>query len=269
VTGKQMVLVIVVNALISALISLAIVFVVVLPAVDELRPSQSTPTTVTMVTQAPAVGQTEPIREPIVHVVEDGDTISGLALKYGVTAEDIAAANRLENLDFLRAGNELLIPVGGVPEVTATIAAVPTETETPLPFEPPSALTSTAVAQANATPLPVIPTLPMEGELDVEITGVIGAQDLSQERVIITNVGDQFADMAGWILSDADGNSYTFAGFRLWPGGNVAVYTRGGQDGSPPASFFWGKLSGVWSPGEVATLVDAGGNTVATHTLGP
>ena len=106
-------------------------------------------------------------------------------------------------------------------------------------------------------------------ELDVEITGVIGAQDLSQERVIITNVGDQFADMAGWILSDADGNSYAFAGFRLWPGGNVAVYTRGGQDGSPPASFFWGKLSGVWSPGEVATLVDAGGNTVATHTLGP
>jgi hypothetical protein len=109
----------------------------------------------------------------------------------------------------------------------------------------------------------------VEGEVEVEITGVIGAQDLSQERVIITNVGDQFADMAGWILSDADGNSYTFAGFRLWPGGNVAVYSRGGQDGSPPASFFWGKLSGVWSPGEVVTLVDAGGNPIATHTLGP
>jgi LysM repeat protein len=264
-----MVLVIVVNALISALISLAIIFVVVLPAVDELRPLQPAPTTVTMVTQAPVVGQTEPIPAPIVHVVEAGDTISGLALKYGVTAEDIAAANRLENPNFLREGNELLIPVGGVPEATATIALVPTATETPLPFEPPSALTATAAAQANATPLPAIPTLPMEGELDVEITGVIGAQDLSQERVIITNVGDQFADMAGWILSDADGNSYTFAGFRLWPGGNVAVYTRGGQDGSPPASFFWGKLSGVWSPGEVATLVDAGGNAVATHALGP
>ena len=258
-TGKQMVLVIVVNALISALISLAIVILVVLPAVDELRPSEPAPTTVAMATQALAVDETEPIPEPIVHVVKDGDTISGLALKYGVSAEDIAAANRLENLDFLRAGNELLIPVGGVPEVTAT----------PLPFEPPSALTATAVAQANTTPLPVIPTLPMEGDLDVEITGVIGAQDLSQERVIITNVGDRFADMAGWILSDADGNSYTFAGFRLWPGGNVAVYTRGGQDGNPPASFFWGKLNGVWSPGDVATLVDAGGNVIATHPLGP
>jgi LysM repeat protein len=264
-----MVLVIVVNALISALIALAIVFVVVLPAVDELRPSEPAPTAAAMVTQAQVTGETEPIPEPIVHVIEDGDTISGLALKYGVTDEDIAAANRLENLDYLRAGNELLIPVGGIPEVTATIVPVPTETETALPFEPPSALTATAVAQANATPLPTIPTLPMEGELDVEISGVIGAQDLSQERVIITNVGDRYADMAGWVLSDADGNSYTFAGFRLWPGGNVALYSRGGQDGSPPASFFWGKLSGVWSPGEVATLVDAAGNAVATHTLGP
>jgi LysM repeat protein len=266
-----MVLVVVVNALISALISLVIILLVVLPAVDELRPAQHAepaPTTAAMSTQAPELGETEPIPAPIVHVVQDGDTILGLALKYGVSAEAIAAANQLENLDYLRAGNELLIPVGGVPEVTATIAAVPTETETALPFEPPSALTATAVAQANETPLPPVPTLPMEGELDIEITGVIGAQDLSQERVIITNVGDQFADMAGWVLSDADGNSYTFSGFRLWPGGNVAVYSRGGQDGSPPASFFWGKLSGVWSPGEVVTLVDAVGNSVATHTLG-
>lgn len=264
-----MVLVIVVNALISALISLAIVFAVVLPAVDELRPLQPTPTTAVMVTQAPSVDEIEPVQEPIVHVVEAGDTISGLALKYGVTAEDIAAANRLENPNFLREGNELLIPVAGIPEATATLASVPTATETSLPFEPPSALTATAIVQANATPLPAFPTLPMEGELDVEITGVLGAQDLSQERVIITNVGDRFADMAGWVLSDADGNSYTFAGFRLWPGGNVAVYTRAGQDGNPPASFFWGKLNGVWSAGDVATLVDAGGNVIATHTLGP
>jgi LysM repeat protein len=269
VTGKQMVLVIVVNALISALISLTIVIVVVLPAVDEVRVSQPAPTTVAMVTQAPPVNETETVPEPVIHVVEAGDTISGLALRYGVAAEDIAAANRLENPNFLREGNELIIPVGGVPQVTATIAAVPTATETPLPFDPPSALTATAIAQASATALPPIPTLPMQGELEVEITGVIGAQDLSQERVIITNVGDQFADMAGWVLSDTDGNSYTFAGFRLWPGGNVAVYTRGGQDGNPPASFFWGKQNGVWSAGDVATLADAGGNVIATHELGP
>jgi LysM repeat protein len=262
-------LVIVVNALISTLIALALIFVVVLPAVDELRPSSPAPVIAAVVTQTTMVDETEPTPESVVHVVKAGDTISGLALKYRVPADDIAAANRLENPDFLRAGKELIIPLGGVPQVTATIASVPTATETPLPFEPPSALTATAAAQGTATAPAPIPTLALEGELRIEITGIIGAGDLSQERAIITNVGDRFADMDGWILSDTDGNSYTFSGFRLWPGGNVAVYTRGGQDGNPPASFFWNKLDPVWSTGDEATLTDAEGKVIATHTLGP
>ncbi|NIV39826.1 MAG: LysM peptidoglycan-binding domain-containing protein, partial [Anaerolineae bacterium] len=62
--------------------------------------------------------------------------------------EDIIAANQLENPNFLQVGMQLIIPIGGVPEVTATFTPAPTATDTPIPFEPPSAdMTATVAAE--------------------------------------------------------------------------------------------------------------------------
>jgi len=274
-TRKQVAFIIVVNAVISATLSVVITLLLV-PAAQPWTPILSgvEPPSVeltnagAMATQA--VVAITPTPEQVTHVVQPGDTISGLALQYDVPGEDIIAANRLENPNFLQVGVELIIPVGGLLEATATFTPAPTPTDTPIPFEPPSAdMTATAAAELGATTTPLPTPLPSTGELQIEITEVLGAGLVNQERVVITNLGDRLADMQGWTLTDADGNIYVFPNFRLWSGGNVTVHTRIGQDGNPPANFYWGKLEAVWSAGEVVVLKDAGGITLSTLVVGP
>lgn len=267
-TRKQFAIVIAVNAVVSALITLLLVLVV-LPAFGTPAPVQEGATA----TSGPIAGQaTEPaVQAPpsptaLIHIVQAGDTISGLSQRYDVPAEDIIAANQIDNPNFLQLGTELTIPVGGLPEATATLTPVPTATETPIPFEPPPALTSTAAAVViTATAAP--PVLPTSGELQVEIGEILGAGDVALERVIVANMGERLADMQGWTLSDAGGNVYTFANFRLWNGGSAIVHTRIGEDGNPPANFYWGKLEALWAPGEVATLKDREGQVIDTYTV--
>jgi LysM repeat protein len=270
-TRKQVVLIIAVNAVISALISVAVALLVYRPV--EVLPAFLPPTAVaaidTQTAAQPAVEVT-PTPELVIHVVQAGDTISGLAFQYDVPGDDIIAANQLENPNFLQVGMQLIIPVGGLAQATATFTPAPTPTDTPIPFEPPSAdMTATAAAELGATATLMPTPLPSSGDLQIEITDILAAGQVDQERLIITNLGERLADMQGWTLSDGDGNVYVFPNFRLWSGGNVTVYTRIGQDGNPPANFYWGKLEAVWSPGEVATVKDASGSVVSTIIAGP
>jgi LysM repeat protein len=271
-TRKQMAFVITVNAVISAGITLLLVLVI-LPASNVTTPrapAATMPTSDAEQVTRSASGPT-PTPEPVVHVVQTGETISGLAFQYDVPEEDIIAANQLENPNLLRVGMELLIPVGGLPEATSTFTPVPTPTDTPIPFEPPSAeMTATAAAEAGATATGLPTPMPATGELQIDITEVTAPGEVDREGVVITNEGDHLADMQGWTLNDADGNVYTFPNFRLWgSGSSVTVHTRIGQDGNPPANFFWGKLEAIWSLGEVVTLEDADGNVIATYAVGP
>jgi LysM repeat protein len=265
-TRKQMALIVAVNAVISTVISMIVALLVI-------RPAQvgSTATPSPGATSTRVVAATLPTEPGIVtHRVQSGDTISGLALKYDVPEEDIIAANNLQNPNFLQVGTELIIPIGGLPETTATFTPEPTATNTPLPFEPPSAdMTATAMAQAGATAT-ILPTpLPSAGETQIEINEIIAAGQVEQEQVIILNNGEQLADMQDWMLSDTEGHVYTFPNFRLWAEGNVIVHTRIGQDGNPPANFYWGKLEAIWSPGEIATLKNAAGEVISTYIVEP
>jgi hypothetical protein len=140
-TRKQMALIIAVNAVISTVISLIVVLLVIRPDKVAVTPS------VLPATMAPtqAAGATTPTPGAVVHTIQAGDTISGLAFQYDVPEADIIAANNLENPNFLQVGVELVIPIGGVIEATATFTPAPTPTDTPIPFEPPSAdMTATA-----------------------------------------------------------------------------------------------------------------------------
>ena len=278
-TRKQAVFIIFVNALISTLISLCIAFVVIMP--EKLTTSESQPATlpqtpgianagsqVEMSAEVPA--SIPPTATPIIYVIQPGDTISSLSLKFQVSGTDIIAANQIRNPDFLVAGVELTIPVGGLPPVTATWTPVPTVTHTPLPFEPPSAsMTGTStpgIAVEAASPPTVTPAV---GDQLVEITEILGAGDLEQERVNISNPSEQLADMAGWTLANPDGSTYIFPNYRLWPGGTVTVHTGIGQDGEPITSLFWGRLEPAWVQGETATLRNADGVTLATYVVSP
>lgn len=69
------------------------------PAADVL---ESTPT----ITQPPATVPAGGVE----HVVAWGETIEIIASHYGVSAEDIVAANNLTNPDLIRAGDVLIIP---------------------------------------------------------------------------------------------------------------------------------------------------------------
>ena len=134
------------------------------------------------------------------------------------------------------------------------------------------AMTATAEAAARPTSsLPAATGSPgsVASELTVKISEVIGAGQAEQERVVITNLGEQLADMQGWILSDGQGNTYTFPNIRLWPGGNVTVHTHGGEDGSPVNNFYWSSPVALWLPGRVVTLTDAAGNLVSSYTVEP
>jgi LysM repeat protein len=267
-TRKQVALIIAVNAVISMVISVAVALLMNRPI--EITPTSSPPIDVSAATATQAVAAVVSTPGQVVHVVQSGDTISGLAFQYDVPEESIVAANQLENPNILQVGMELIIPLGGLPQETATFTPAPTATDTPIPFEPPSAdMTATAAAELGATVTPLPTALPSTGELQIEISEVLGAGQVDQERVVITNVGAGLADMQGWLLSDVGGNVYTFPNFRLWGGGNVTVHTRIGQDGNPPANFYWGKLEAIWSTGETVTLKDANGVAVSTLIVGP
>jgi LysM repeat protein len=266
-TRKQVAFIIGLNAVISVVISIVVVLILAPPGQVEPASTTTMPTSSVKTTQA--VGEITPTVEAVLHVVKAGDTISGMAFQYDVSEEDIIAANQLENPNFLQVGMQLIIPIGGVSQATATFTPAPTATNTPLPFDPPSAdMTATVAAELGATTTPLPTPLPSSGELTIEITEVLGAGQIDQERVVITNLGDRLASMQDWTLSGADGTIYTFPNFRLWAGGGVTVHTRVGQDGNPPSNFYWGKLEAVWSLGDVVTLKDARGLVLATYTVG-
>ncbi len=48
--------------------------------------------------------------EPVIHVVQPGEGLYEIAVKYGVSAAEIAAVNNITNRNLLRVGQELIIP---------------------------------------------------------------------------------------------------------------------------------------------------------------
>lgn len=287
-TRKQALFLLLINAVVSTLISVAVALLVVgrggMPARigppeeragAQLPPATSAPLETTETAEVPAGQGTANAAEPIVYVVEPGDTLSSLSIRFDVPVADIIAANQIPNPDYLPAGAELMIPVGGagLPAgedrgALATWTPIPTTTNTPLPFEPPSAhLTAAAVGEPSAAQITATPGLPATGEQQVEIAEIVGVGEIQQERAVISNVGNVTADLDGWSLSDDEGNKYWFPDFRLWAQASVAVDTRVGRDGEPPLTLYWGMPQAMWSIGEVATLKNAAGDTVAVYPI--
>lgn len=60
-----------------------------------------------------------PTAAPVVHVIQAGDTLGGIAAAYGVSVQALQEANGIENPLLLQIGQELVIPLGqetGAPE---------------------------------------------------------------------------------------------------------------------------------------------------------
>jgi len=236
-TKKQAVFVIVMNAIISLIISVA-VFRVWGRAV----PGTVEPTVAATHLQEPSQSVEPP--EMIVYVVQQGDSLYGIALEFDVSTEDLMRANGLVDPNFLVVGQELMIPVGGLPP------APPTPTDTPIPFEPP-------------TPLSANP--PSGSQPQVIVEEVIARGNYAGESIIISNSGPPVR-LEGWTLSDQQGHVYIFPNLSLGTGGSVRVHT--GRGGNSPTDLYWGLNAAVWGEaGDVVSLRDNQRQLVAAYPL--
>ncbi len=81
-----------------------------------------------------------PTPTPVIHIIERGDTLFGVALDYGVTLDALLYANSISASDILRIGQALIIPVGEEEEYEASGLQIPVgnmilPTPTPLTLE--------------------------------------------------------------------------------------------------------------------------------------
>ena len=168
---------------------------VILPPTATPTPSPlptSTPTLTPEATDTPSPAPTPtPSPSPgptLVHStykVRSGDTPASIALRFGVTAQELMTANNIINPSALQVGQELIIPI--LP--TATPTASPTASPTPMP-QPRVATTETpAAALPTATFTPTAMLTPMPTTVAVAA---------AEERTYYTvQSGDTLSGIAG------------------------------------------------------------------------
>ncbi len=173
---------------------------------------------------------------PPVYAVQAGDTLGRIAEQFDVPVADIMATNGLDNPNFISVGQLLIIPVGGL--------ATPTPPATEAPVEP--------------TPLPTVTSAFAQGEVRVTLSEVTGVGVLTEESVLITNLGSQAVNLGGWTIADQSGQVYTFAVVTLFgDGAGIRLHTEAGADSA--TDLFWGVEQAIWEIGETVTLRDAEG----------
>lgn len=248
---SQLLFIVLLNALISLSIAVAVVWIA-----EQRRPDPEalaalytpeppvvlivTPTSGAIAAQPttppganqPAATPTSPPQSgtPEIYVVEAGDSLLGIALKFGLTLDALMEANNLTNPDFVFVGQRLTIPGGGG-------------------------------AASGGAPPAAAPTPDTDGlELRVEQPG-----DLAQEQVQVINDSDAALNLQGWTLSREGGPIYTFGNLPIFPGGSVRLHSGNGEANS--INLYWGLAEPVWSSGAVAQLRNPEGTVVANLTV--
>lgn len=183
--------------------------------------------------------------EPVLHTVAAGETLNIISQQYDVSVDDIMAVNGMDNPNFIAVGQQLTIPVGGIPEPTAA----PTEA---------------AVVEARPSPIPTEPAAAGGGVIGV--TGIVDPGTLETEAVQLVNSGAQQQSIQGWKVRDEDNNVYTFGDVSIFgDGAGVLLHTRAGDDTF--SDLHWGLTEPVWGSGETLTLWDAAEQVVATFVV--
>lgn len=290
----QLALIIGVNAVISLIISIAVVLIAnrqVLPG--DIATPAGQPATVAVAESPPATtgpagesaeAEIPPESTPVqsaTYVVEPGDTLSLIAEKFSVSLSDLMIANGLTNKDFIQIGQELVIPLGGVATATPTFTPALAPTETPLPFEPPTPLptgaavppepaatvgpSATPTVPPTATPTPIpTSTPPPVDEIKVVITEVISPGDLLRETLVILNQGAG-TSLRDWQLEGSSLGVFVFPDIFLFSGGSIRVHTAAGEN--TPTDLYLNQGEPAWPPGTTIILTDAGSTEISRFTV--
>lgn len=180
------------------------------------------PATPTEAAPPPDLGETE------VYTVEEGDSLSAIAARYGVSPNWLMEINDVTDPNLVFIGQRLIIPVspqGGAAQGGSEVG------------------------------------LPEQG-LRLEI---VNAGELAAESVRVANDSNAAVDLQGWSLSSDGGPLYTFGSALLLPGSWIFLHTGTGEDNS--VNRYWGHDAAVWHSGTTVVLRDASGELIAQNTV--
>ncbi len=181
----------------------------------------------------PLVPTLETSPTPILYTVKSGDTLGTIADRFGVTIEEIIAANNLEDPDWLDPGMVLVIPAR--PGAGSSVSG--RETVTP--------------AEGEESPWPYIES-------------VVAPGNLFLEAVRIANPGANAA-LTGWSIRAPSGAAYVFGEFSLVAQGAVLVHTAEGIDTA--IDLYWNLKEPLWESGDELLLLDALGNVRSVYVI--
>jgi murein DD-endopeptidase MepM/ murein hydrolase activator NlpD len=198
-----------------------------------------------------------------VHIVQAGESLSVIALRYGITAQQIAQANSITDINRIYAGQHLLIPSGGGAVSGATSAAT-SGTE--------SAAATTSVASAAAASS-ITHTVRLGDTLyrisliyGVPVDEIIAANSLSDPNALTVGQGLRIPS-----ATDTAAQTYVVrSGETL---AEIAVRYNTTVDGiatasgiSDPSRIYPGQVLNIPSPGAVAR--DYPAESATSHTVG-
>ncbi len=197
-------------------------------------------------TAAPEATAAASGNEPVVYIVQAGETLNSISQQYDVSVDDIMLVNGMDNPNLIGVGQQLTIPVGGIPTPTT---APPTE----------------EVVAALPSPIPTEPAAAAGGG-SIDVTAVLDPGVLETEAVQFVNSGAQEQSMQGWKVRDEDGNVFTFGEVRIFgEGAGVLLHTRAGDNTF--SDVYWGLSEPAWRSGETLTLWDPGEQVMATFIV--
>lgn len=199
--------------------------------------------TPTPASAAPDQPAEEVRREATSHVVQAGELLGNISVKYDVSVDEIVVANGLDNPNQIFVGQELVIPASN-PVVEAPVVAESTAA-------PPTAVAADVIAT---------------GETTLSISNVSGAGDLNTEYVELVNIGADAILLEGWTLTDDGGNTFTFGQVTLFGGGSgMKIHTGSGENGA--SDIFWGASLPVWFAGKTVVVRDTAGGIQADFVV--
>jgi LysM repeat protein len=224
------------------------------PAYDtDEGPIEPTPESVDA-TELPGAPQaTETPQAELEYIVQTGDTLGAIAVKFNITVAEIIAVNEIANPDALEVGQVLII----------LRPFVVVSTQTALPVEEIDAETEVATATLSSPPANTPP--PLTGETRVIIDSVIGAGDLATERIYLDRIGSGEISLAGWQLVVESGEIFIFPQFTLFESGAVYIYTKSGP--ATAVTLYWELDHAVWESGKMVVLLDNQGEEHASYQI--
>ncbi|WP_240358560.1 penicillin-insensitive murein endopeptidase [Myxococcus vastator] len=159
----------------------------------------------------------QPEHNVTTHRIRSGDTLGGIALKYGSTVALIKKANRMRN-NFLRAGNRLSVPLRG----PCTHCPVPPPFVLPGRRLPPDAVAPTMVAAAPAAKAENGCARP-EGTAAQQAATVVPAVGAASVEAASTVLSSAPAGEAAPVVTPAVGTSVDVAAVKPASGGALDV----------------------------------------------